>query len=85
MLSSHYVFNLKRYGIFILKKHMSNRFIISEDEKSRILNLYDSAKKHHGTMLSEQQAVAPQTTPLTIPLGFVLALRVVVVQLFLEI
>lgn len=33
---------------------MKNRFVISEEEKQRILGLHETAKSQHGTVLSEQ-------------------------------
>lgn len=35
---------------------MGKKFIISEDERSRILNLHETAKNNHGTLMSEQYA-----------------------------
>ena len=34
---------------------MKNHFLISEEEKSRILNLHESVKPHHGTRLYEEE------------------------------
>ena len=33
---------------------MKNRFVISEDERNRILGLHETAKSQHGTVLNEQ-------------------------------
>ena len=33
---------------------MSRKFIISEDERARILGLHETAKINHGTVISEQ-------------------------------
>ena len=35
---------------------MGKKFIISEDERNRILNLHETAKNNHGTLMSEQYA-----------------------------
>ena len=35
---------------------MKNRFVISEEERERILNLHESRKNSHGTVMNEQYA-----------------------------
>ena len=48
---------------------MKKSFLISEDEKKRIMSLHESAKLSHGTTVLEQAQESTQQGPLTIPLG----------------
>ena len=38
---------------------MKNHFLISDSEKSRILNLHESRKPHHGTSLLNEETEKP--------------------------
>jgi hypothetical protein len=43
-------------ALFIIKNIMGKKFIISEDERNRILGLHETAKNNYGTVISEQYA-----------------------------